>query len=35
MRASYVEHATARTNEILDIAEPFPIRVDVGTLRDQ
>lgn len=31
--ATYVEYATAR--EILDIAEPFPVRVDVAALRDQ
>jgi len=35
VEATYVRHTAAREGETLSISEPFPVRIDVGALRDQ
>jgi Uma2 family endonuclease len=32
---TYVRHTAARAGETLSVSEPFPVRIDVGALRDQ
>jgi len=32
---TYVQHTTARAGQTLSVSEPFPVQIDVSTLRDE